>query len=343
MRTAVHPCLPRVRPLRFFCAVLFALAALALVHGATAHPLAPLGLQAREIEPGRWRLALKRPTVQPKGARFALVYPAGCTPVGEPVFDEGVEAVIERVELDCPGTPLEGSELGVEGLAQAGIDAVVLVTLRGGGVHRALLTPAAPRFVVPSAPRPFDLAAGYLRMGVEHLLGGWDHLLFVIGLLFVPSARRRLVAVLTAFTCGHALTLGLAVFAGLSLPRAPVEVGIAASVLFVALSIRHEPPGAPTRRTWLTAGAFGLLHGLGFAGALADAGLVPADAPLALAAFHVGLELAQLAVVAAALALGWPARRVVPARPLFRRDLPAFAVGGLAAMWLLERLWHAVA
>lgn len=333
--------LPRRTGSRSVLACLFATAAVLIAGAASAHPLAPLGLEVRELAAGRWEVRLKRPLVQPRGAAFAPRWPEACSPVGPRALSATDDAVVETWALDCRGRPLEGASIGVDGLAEAELDGVVRVTFTSGRVHRALLTPRAPRFTIPAEPRPMELARAYFWRGVEHLLTGFDHLLFLLGLLFVPSARKRLVAVLTAFTAGHAITLCLAVLGRVSLPMAAVEVAIAANLVFLGLQILHARSAERLRISWLTAGAFGLLHGLGFAGALASAGLAPTDAPLALASFHFGLELCQLAVVGVALALGrLGAAFVFPSRVL-RRGLPGYVVGSLAAMWLCERLWQA--
>ncbi|MBI4956989.1 MAG: HupE/UreJ family protein [Myxococcales bacterium] len=319
------------------------LLAAALVCGARpalAHPLAPLGLEVSELA-GGWQVRLKRPLVQPRGAAFAPRLPDACRAAGPPSIETTDDAVIETTTFDCGALGLAGAELGVDGLGETGLDAVVRVTLPGGRVERALVTAARPRWRVPTEPHPLELAASYLGLGVEHLLTGADHLVFLLGLLFVRSARRRLLAVLTAFTAGHAVTLGLAFALRASMPRAPVEIAIAASIVFVGLEIRHGRPARPVRLAWLTALGFGLVHGLGFAGALADAGMPAHEAPLALASFHVGLELAQLAVVLAVLGVARLCRPLLPTHGFVTRTLPAYAIGGVASMWLVERVWAA--
>jgi HupE / UreJ protein len=216
---------------------------------------------------------------------------------------------------------------------------IVRVTVAGGAMHEALLSTDRPRFAVPERPSAAGLLVGYARLGAGHLAEGVDHLMFLAGLFLLVRGARRLVATLTAFTLGHGATLALV---GLGAPAPPallVEVGIAASLVVLALELARGAPGSFAARPALASGAFGLLHGLGFAGALRQVGL-PEDAlPLALLGFHVGVELAQLAFVAllgaGALALRAALRSVPPLRV---RVLAGHALGGLGACLVLDRL-----
>ncbi|HEY6557824.1 MAG TPA: HupE/UreJ family protein, partial [Polyangiaceae bacterium] len=181
----------------------------------------------------------------------------------------------------------------------------------------------------------------YLRLGVEHLITGFDHVLFVLALLFVLDRRRALLIAITAFTLGHSASLALAAFDLVTVPQGPVEVAIAASLVFMALEIlrRHRlgDAGQLERRPALLAGFFGLVHGLGFASVLAEAGLPAAAAPEALFGFNLGIEIGQVALVACALATASALRRFLPARLLPGRVAAAYVTGSLAAMWIVER------
>ena len=180
-----------------------------------------------------------------------------------------------------------------------------------------------------------EASGGFLFVGLRHMLMGWDHLAFVLALLLLVSGWRRLLVTITAFTVGHSVTLALAVTGRVVLPAAPVEACIALSVLLLAVELTHERETLTRRFPWLVAGAFGLLHGLGFAGALTEIGL-PADGLLwALLSFNVGVELGQLAVAGAVLA----GLRLVPRLPV--RAL-AYGLGGLSAAWTMERVMTVV-
>jgi hypothetical protein len=185
------------------------------------------------------------------------------------------------------------------------------------------------------------LAARYLVLGGEHILFGIDHLLFVLGLLMLVRGTRALVWTITAFTVAHSVTLGAAVLGYLPLGRAPVEAAIALSIVLLAREIvagRRGHVHLVHRRPWLVAFAFGLLHGLGFAGALGEIGLRSADVPLALLFFNVGVEAGQLAFVAALLGIRRLAgERALGAVPKLEPAL-GYALGALATLWLFERL-----
>jgi hypothetical protein len=198
---------------------------------------------------------------------------------------------------------------------------------------------------VAERPRPLGVAADYARLGVRHLAGGLDHVLFLLGLLTLVDGLRALVATVTAFTAGHAVTLGLATLGAVTLPPRPVEVGIAASLVLLALAAARRGGGesaAWSDRPARLALGFGLLHGLGFAGALAEAGLPREALGVALVAFHAGVEAAQLGLVAAVLLLAAALRRLRPAADSTLFDRPvtlyAHAIGAAGVYLCLDRL-----
>jgi len=187
------------------------------------------------------------------------------------------------------------------------------------------------------------VAGAYLAHGVEHILFGYDHLLFVLALILIVPSARMLFFTITAFTVAHSLTLALATLGVVHVPGPPVEASIALSILLLATELAHArrgERGLTARWPWLVAFAFGLLHGFGFASALVEVGLPQGDLPLALFAFNVGVEGGQLAFVAAVLALAALASRARLAAPVKRHVSQAapYAIGTLAAFWFFERL-----
>jgi hypothetical protein len=184
------------------------------------------------------------------------------------------------------------------------------------------------------------LAWGYGVLGVRHILDGVDHLLFVLGLFLLVRSGRALVGTITAFTIAHSLSLVLATWGVVTLPSRPVEALIAASIVLVAREVARRPDAKPTiagQQPWAVAFAFGLVHGLGFAGALAEIGLPPAHAALALLAFNVGVEVGQLLFVTVLFFVALPFRRVLRHAPSLRL-LPAYAMGTIAVAWVIERV-----
>jgi hydrogenase/urease accessory protein HupE len=201
----------------------------------------------------------------------------------------------------------------------------------------------SPRFVVKPSPGRLEVVATYTMLGIEHILTGFDHLLFVLALVILVAGVRRLLATITAFTVAHSISLALATLGVVHVLGPPVEATIALSIVFVAGEIvqgERGRGGLAARAPWLVAFSFGLLHGLGFAGALAEVGLPQNAIPLALLCFNVGVEIGQLVFVTAVLLIAWVARHASVA-PLGRRrwaTASAYLIGALASYWLIERL-----
>jgi hydrogenase/urease accessory protein HupE len=185
----------------------------------------------------------------------------------------------------------------------------------------------------------------YTVLGIEHILTGFDHLLFVLALLILVNGKGRLITTVTAFTLAHSVTLALAILGFLHVPGPPVEALIALSIVFVAAEIvyaRQDRPGLSQRYPWLVAFVFGLLHGLGFAGALAEVGLPPLSIPTALLFFNVGVEIGQLTFIAAVFGLvaliRWTTRSVEFPRLVWLWRVPPYLIGGIASYWVIERI-----
>ena len=191
--------------------------------------------------------------------------------------------------------------------------------------------------------RPFGIAGAFVGHGIEHILGGYDHLLFVFALLLIVRSTRALVWTITAFTLAHSITLALATLGVVHVPGPPVEAAIAFSILLLASEIvrmRRGESSVTARWPWVVAFCFGLLHGFGFAGALSEIGLPRGDIPLALFAFNVGVELGQLAFIGAMLGTLAIARRLGILTFVERHVARAapYAIGALAGFWFVGRV-----
>lgn len=305
---------------------------------ADAHRLAPSYLGITLQPDGRADVHWKVPRLVARGARLEPVLPDACSSVGESRTDLERAAWVIRFALDCGHGGLVGRTVGVDGLDTSGTNALLHVTLSDGREVRAVLSGASPRFAIPPAESRIVVLRGYLLLGAAHLLGGADHLIFVLGLLLLMPSRRKLVTAVSAFTLGHSATLALAALGVLRTPQALVELAIAASLIALAAEALGPAPQRSllVRRAGLVPFGFGLVHGLGFAGALAQLGLPGHAIPLALLAFNIGIELAQLGVVLLAWpAMGWLRRARSWPRPL--AELPATAVGTLGVFWCLQR------
>jgi hydrogenase/urease accessory protein HupE len=210
-----------------------------------------------------------------------------------------------------------------------------------GTAQIARLLPAQPTFVVESPADASGVAWTYLVLGIEHILSGIDHLLYILALLFLVKGWRRIVATMSAFTATHSLTLSAAALGWVHVPQPPVEACIALSIVFVAREIaetRQGRPGLTGKWPWVVSFTFGLMHGFGFAGALAEVGLPTRAIPVALLFFNVGVEVGQLLFVAAVLSIIAAATRVPRRWPQWVDGIPAYAIGSIAMFWVIERV-----
>jgi hypothetical protein len=263
--------------------------------------------------------------------------PPECRRTSDPRVEDEGDASVSHWEMTCEGG-LVGRTIGVKGLEST--DALLRVTLAGGSVDRRVLGASHPTLTIEGRPSRLDVLYDYARLGVEHIAGGIDHLLFVFGLLLLAGSTRLLLATITAFTLGHSVTLALASLEIVSVPQAPVEVVIAATIYILAVELARQPGDEPSplrRRPWAMAFAFGLLHGLGFAGALRETGLPAGEVPLALLAFNVGIELGQIAFVAIVLAATAALHRITTTLPPWTLRAPVYAMGTLSCYWILDR------
>jgi hydrogenase/urease accessory protein HupE len=201
-----------------------------------------------------------------------------------------------------------------------------------------VLNAEQPAFIVPQEPGAGEVMTDYTVLGVEHIWSGIDHLLFVFGLLLLVGGGTRLLWTITAFTVGHSITLSLVTLGFFGYPVALVEFTIALSIFVLAVELtrkaRHD---LLWRHPWWLAGGFGLLHGMGFAGALAETGLPQDNVPLALLFFNIGIELGQIAFILAVFVVWFLVRK--PLAPVQERLLPVpvYILGTLSAMWCIER------
>jgi HupE / UreJ protein len=297
-----------------------------------------------EAQPdGRYLLEV-RLDAGPAEVFAAPILPERCVAEGAAGAAHGGALTI-RYQFACPGRPLVASD--VLRLPWQRQGAMVTARWQDGSSVRRFFGRGAAGIEVPlaelhaSSGSLADAARRYLVLGVEHILLGIDHLLFVLGLLLIVRGPWQLFKTITAFTLAHSLTLALATFGVVTLPPRPVDAAIALSIVFLAAEIlrgRQGRVGLTHRFPWLVAFGFGLLHGLGFAGALAEVGLPAAEVPAALLFFNLGVEIGQLMFVAAVLSLRWAARSLQLGWPAWAEVLPAYAIGTLACFWLMERL-----
>jgi hydrogenase/urease accessory protein HupE len=319
--------------------ILVALAAFLLLPSAHAHEVRPAYLELSEERPGEFSVLWKTPMVGE--LRLAL----------DPVFSGPVEALtpltVRRTGDAAVQTwrlraeELRGQTLRIEGLEATITDVLVRVSFADGISWVERLTPRQPSTLIPVRPTAWNVAGTYLGLGVEHILTGVDHLLFVLALLLLTTGTWRLVKTVTAFTVAHSITLGLATLGIVHMPPKPIEAVIALSIVFVAAEIlrtREGKIGLAARMPWIVAFTFGLLHGFGFAGALSEVGLSEGQIPVALLFFNLGVEAGQLLFIAGVLALVALARRIRVAWPRWVTLAPPYAIGSMAMFWVIQRV-----
>jgi hydrogenase/urease accessory protein HupE len=321
------------------------LLALGVAFPAAADEFRPAYLQLRQVDAVTYDVLWKLPALDESTTlKVRPEFPAGTRAI-EPVrtsFAAGT--AVQRWRVQAEGG-LAGKTIEFPNLAASRIDVLVRVERSDGTTQLGRVLPVERYFVLTASPGAFEVVRTYTVLGVEHILTGFDHLLFVLVLVILVKRTRRLIATITAFTIAHSLTLFGATLGWIHIPGPPVEAVIALSIVFVAGEIVHARQGRPgltQRFPWIVAFAFGLLHGLGFAGALAEVGLPPLSIPMALLFFNVGVEIGQLIFIAAALALTIAGRRIALclklAPPSWLWRVPPYVIGGLASFWVVQRV-----
>jgi hydrogenase/urease accessory protein HupE len=319
------------------------LAALFLVSFASlvqAHRLQPAYLEINEQTAGTFNILWKRPLAGNMPMNIYPLLPAGCSNLTEPVLRPSQSGSIERWLADCGESGLTDQTIVIDGLEATVTDTLLRIELADGTMHTTVLRPDSPSFLVPAKPSKLKIAGSYLTLGVEHILGGFDHLLFVLGLLLIVQSTLLLLETITAFTLAHSVTLAMAALGFVRVPQTPVEAVIALSILFLATELSRQirgEMGLTSRAPWLVALCFGLLHGFGFAGALTEIGLPQTDIPLALFFFNVGVEAGQLLFVAGVLLVTWLMKKMKFRWTDWAEQIPAYAIGSLAAFWFIQR------
>jgi hypothetical protein len=312
-----------------------------LAQGAQAHRFAPSLLKVTEISPNTYAMVWKTPAQGTSNIPLEPVWPHSCEVTSSnPPQLEGTGKVTSW-QMSCSqlgDDGLVGETLGVKGLGPNQASALVMVNLLDGRNYQQVLNAEQPEFVIPAESSAGEVMGNYTALGMEHIWGGWDHLLFVFGLLMLVGGGSRLLWTITAFTVGHSITLSLVTLGYFNYPVGLVEFAIALSIFVLAVELtrvsRHD---MLWRNPWWLAGGFGLLHGMGFAGALAETGLPQDNLPLALLFFNVGIEIGQLTFILLVLAVWYAIRKPIGPWQERLRPVPIYVLGSLSAMWCIER------
>ncbi len=259
----------------------------------------------------------------------SLTLPEDCESNSVEAFQES-KYLTEKISMQCTN-PIKGKSVFINGLSILN-DALVTIKFLDGERFEGLVSVKDSKLTIPEEVQVFP--TGYFTLGIEHLIGGPDHLLFVFGLLFIVFGWRNLFKTITAFTLAHSLTLGLSVFEIVSLPSITIEALIALTIIYLALEISEEKGKDHT--PWIMAFGFGLLHGFGFAGALGEIGIANEQLLLSLLFFNIGIEIGQLIMIPIFLIIIWLLQKIKLNFSVTK--LSSYAIGGMGSFWLIERV-----
>ena len=321
--------------MRYLRPVLLILIAFVASSALQAHE-ATLGvLEFREVRPGAY---VGRWTMEPSiGAeRVGLRVPPHCF-LRLPEMNCGEKGLVGPITITNLGADMSAVLIKIIPIA----DEPRSYTISTANPVVSLLGTGAP-----TLQTWIELARTYVNYGIDHILLGADHLLFVLGLIWIVGGGWRLVKTITAFTIGHSASLAAAAFGLIGVPERPLNAAIALSIVFVGVEIIRQQrgeAGLTARYPWAVAFTFGLVHGIGFASALAGLGLERRLLPAALLFFNIGVEIGQLAFVLLVLALIWAHRRLDAVLPRWGDALPAYAIGSISMFWFLGRLLRVLA
>jgi hydrogenase/urease accessory protein HupE len=334
-----------MKPPRVVAAI--ALAWVFAAGAARAHDFKPALLALTQDGAGDHDVVWRVP-IEAAGDRLYPQFPAGTQRIGAGTRQREGDMLVERFRVHR-ADGFGGTSIRIGGSSPT-VDEVLIRAELGPGhvITGRLRTSTAAAFDLPAVPSHTGVATTYLRLGVEHILTGIDHLAFVLALVLLAGRGAAIVRAVTAFTAAHSVTLAAAALGLAHVPQPPIEAIIALSIVFAARELALRREGGVRHRPTVMAFAFGLLHGLGFAGALAEVGLPAGDIPLSLLCFNLGVELGQLAFVLVVIAVARALRPQLatlaargPRGPLVQAALaatPALAIGTLGAFWLIERI-----
>jgi len=297
-------------------------------------------LEIKENKPQYYSVLLKVASKDDQKLPIDMLMPKECS-LTLPKTSRLINSTyLESWQMKC-NEGLTDKTLLIEGLKSTDTELLFRLELLSGISHSILLSPTNSSYHIPKDDSSWQIVQTYTWLGITHILIGFDHLLFVFALLLIVKNMRRLLWTVTAFTLAHSLTMAVSTLGIAHIPQAPVEAIIALSILFLAMEIMHEKQGKvglTSLYPWLIAFIFGLLHGFGFAGALAEIGLPQQAVTLALVFFNIGVELGQLVFVATVVLMVVILQRLTyPALLDKLQTAVVYMIGGVSAFWLIER------
>ncbi|MBW2476595.1 MAG: HupE/UreJ family protein [Deltaproteobacteria bacterium] len=313
----------------------------ALSFQAQAHESQPGMLELNQLTDTRFEVVWRAPIYYGKPHPAQLELPDKWQIIGNPTFRQLSDSALHRLIVEVPNGSIDRSVVRFPGLESTITDVFIVMTRLDNSQMTQVVRPTEPFAELRGERSWYVSSKEYLVLGLNHILTGVDHLLFVLGLLLIVSCRWMLLKTITAFTIAHSITLAIATLGYASAPGPPLNAAIALSILFLGPEIVRVWRGQTSftiRHPWVVAFAFGLLHGFGFASGLTTNGLPSAEIPVALLLFNVGVEIGQLFFVAIIILLERSFRMLEIHWPRWAEAMPAYTIGGLGAFWTIQRV-----
>jgi len=322
-------------------AAVFILLTAGFASSVVAHESQPGFLKLTQLDAKHYEILWRAPIYYGKPHPASLQLPANWKIVKPTTRRQLTDSELYSYTVMVDAESIHGNVIHLPGLETTTTDVLIRVVYANGGSSTAIIKPGEPWVIIEGPRSVWRVAWDYTVLGVEHILSGIDHLLFVLALLLMVNGTRTLLITITSFTLAHSITLAAATLGWLWVPGPPVEAVIALSILFLAselLKVNRGHQSLTANYPWLVAFSFGLLHGFGFAGALSQVGLPQNEIPLALLMFNVGVELGQLMFIVVMLLLIRTLRKISYVWPQWIYQIPAYCIGGIAAFWFVERV-----
>lgn len=292
------------------------------------HEFNPAHLVVNEVKENSYQAEWMYP-VKNIGAKGEVFFPESCERETQQIEKQG-KYLVESLLLVCEST-LKGKNIRVSNLSVL-TDALVTFVSLDGTKFEGIMSSKSPSVEIPLKKQIYPTA--YFNLGIDHLLEGKDHILFIFGLLFLVSNLMVAIKTITAFTIAHSITLGLSVFNIIAIPQATVEVLIALTIVYLAYEVSEKNKYNTT--PWLIAFGFGLLHGLGFANVLSGIGIANEQLAMSLLFFNLGIEAGQLLLIPIFSFVIWAALKTKQNNRLAIAS--SYLLGGIGFYWFIERM-----
>jgi len=310
---------------------------------AYAHESRPVYVEIEETDPEIFTVTIKTPKTIPAFNVPSIIAPQKCEPIGTQKFVSQRDSYVREKLFKCiDGIGGEKIEISFPAIVPS-VQTLMRLQANSGVTHSKLLDPGETAWEIPAKEDKAQVAKDYTALGIRHILEGYDHLLFLACLIIIAGTGKRILITVTGFTIAHSITLALSALNILRVPIAPVETVIALSIVFLATEIAKEPRDTLTYQyPALVSVAFGLLHGMGFASVLREIGLPQTEIVTGLLFFNIGVEIGQLAFIAAIILIYKVYLLAAKGKELKLLSLEkpaAYVIGSIAAFWMIQRIY----